>query len=582
MEAIKNKWYKMNPVIMILFLFITWFIFTFLVFPNVNTIYEAFFGTGTFSLEPVQKLLQSERAVGSVLNSILLAIILVITVNIVGVFLVLVTHYFDIKGAGILKISYFTTLIYGGVTLNLGYKLVYGENSPLTKVFQQINPNWDERWFSGLFAVAFVMTFACTSNHMLFLSSALRNVDYQTIEAARNLGASQLSILKNVVLPTLKPTLFALIILTFLTGLSATSAPLVFGGREFVTITPMILTFANSTSSKDLATLLALVLGVVTIIVLSFMLRSEEKGNYISISKTKTNLVKQKINNKLVNVVVHIAAYILFIIYSLPVLAIVIYSFTDSLSISSGVIALNAFTLENYLLVFSSLEAIRPYIISIGYGLAGSFLVVAFCLLCAYLMKKYNNRLTKTLDYALMIPWFLPSTLIAVGLTVTYNTGHWLVLNQVFTGTFWLLLIGYMIVNIPFTLRISKSTFFGINHEVEEAAKNLGANAFYTFIKVLLPIILPSILGVFSLNFIGILPDYDLTVFLYHPLYEPLGITIMNATGNSASADSRALNLVYTVILMILNTIILTAVYGNLRLTRRKGGVIESFKTSNL
>jgi iron(III) transport system permease protein len=64
------------------------------------------------------------------------------------------------------------------------------------------------------------------------------------------------------------------------------------------------------------------------------------------------------------------------------------------------------------------------------------------------------------------------------------------------------------------------------------------------------------------------LPDYDLTVFFYHPLYEPLGITIINATGNSALADARALNLVYTVILMILNAIILTAFYGNLRINR--------------
>ncbi|WP_428909776.1 ABC transporter permease [Niallia sp. Krafla_26] len=574
MDTLKNKF---NPVIILLSFLISWFVFAFLIFPNVNTIYETFFGTGDFSLEPVQKLLSSERAVRSIFNSILLAVILTCTVNFVGIALVLITNYFDIKGARFLKISYFTTLIYSGVALNLGYKLVYGENSPLTNLFLQLNPNGDPNWFSGLFAVTFVMTFACTSNHVLFLSSALKSVDYQTIEAAKNLGASQWTILRKVVLPTLKPTLFALTILTFLTGLSATSAPLVFGGKEFETITPMILTFANSSSSKDLATVLALILGVVTIILLTFMLRSEEKGNYMSISKTKSNLVKQKINHKLGNVLVHLFAYGAFVIYSLPVLAIILYSFTDSLAISSGVLTLDSFTLDHYFLAFSSLEALSPYLVSLGYGLAGSFLVVAFCLLCAYLMKKYNNTLTRLLDYVLMIPWFLPSTLIAVGLIVTFNTSQWIVLNQVFTGTFWLLLIGYIIVHIPFTLRISKSTFYGINHEIEEAAKNLGANSFYTFIKVLLPIILPSIAGIFALNFIGILPDYDLTVFLYHPLYEPLGITIMNATSNSVSADTKALTLVYTAILMVLNTLILTAVYGNVRFKKRKrrGGTHE-------
>lgn len=573
MNSLKPNWYNFNPVTIVISFFIIWFIYAFLLLPNINTIYETFFGTGTFSIEPIEKLISSERAIRSITNSLLLAIVLVVTVNLVGISLVLFTSYFDIKGASILKISYFTTLVYGGIALNFGYKLVYGNNGPVTQLFTTLNPNWDEHWFSGFFAVVFVMTFACTSHHMLFLSSAMRGIDFQTIEAAKNLGASPFKILFKVVFPSLKPTLLAITILTFLTGLSATSAPLVFGGREFETITPMILTFTNSSSSKDLATILALVLGLITIIVLTFMIRSEQKGNYIFISKTKTTLRKQKINSKSLNIVAHIIAYTLFIIYSVPVLAIIIYSFTDSLAISSGEISWGNFTIDNYLLTFSSLEALRPYLISLGYGFFGSALVVVFCLLCAYLMKKHNNFLTKTLDYSLMIPWFLPSTLIAVGLTVTFNTGQWVVFNTIFTGTLWLLLLGYIIVNIPFTLRLSKSAFFGVNSEVEEAAKNLGASAFYTFIKVVFPIILPTILGVFSLNFIGILPDYDLTVFLYHPLFEPLGISIMNATGNSTTADTKALNLVYTVILMILNTIILVAVYGNWRLLklRKKG-----------
>ncbi|MFT4415759.1 ABC transporter permease [Fredinandcohnia humi] len=550
-------------MLLVLAFVITWVVFSLLIFPNLNTLYETFFSSGSFSLEPIQKLLKSERALWSILNSIILAVILVITVNAVGIFLVLATQYFDIKGARFIKYSFYSTLIYGGVALNLGYKLVYGENGPITQLLLQINPNMNESWFTGLFAVVFVMSFACTSNHMLFLTSAIRNVDYHTIEAAKNLGASQFTIIKNVVIPTLKPTLFAVTILTFLTGLSATSAPLVFGGKDFETITPMILTFARSSSSKDLATVLALVLGILTIIVLFFMLRSEEKGNYISISKTKMSFKKQKIENRLGNVIVHLITYVLFVIYTLPVLAVIVYSFTDSLAISTGVIALDSFTLANYSLTFSSIDALEPYVVSLSYGLVASVLVIIFCLLCAYLMKKYKNILTKSLDYLLMIPWFLPSVLIAVGLTVTFNVNQPVVFNKVLTGTVWVLLIGYFVVKIPFTLRITKSAFYGINNEIEEAAKNLGANAFYTFIRVVLPVIIPSILGVFALNFIDILPDYDLTVFLYHPLYEPLGVTIMNATGNSVAADTKALSLVYTVILMIINTVILALVYGN-------------------
>lgn len=71
----------------------------------------------------------------------------------------------------------------------------------------------------------------------MFLTNAVRSVDYHTIEADKNMGASPLKVFFSVVFPTFKPTLFALTILTFLTGLSAVSAPLIVGGKIFKLLT---------------------------------------------------------------------------------------------------------------------------------------------------------------------------------------------------------------------------------------------------------------------------------------------------------------------------------------------------------
>ena len=58
-------------------------------------------------------------------NSLKLAVCLVVTVNIVGVSIVLLTEYFDIKGARILRLGYMTTMIYSGVALVTGYLFLY-------------------------------------------------------------------------------------------------------------------------------------------------------------------------------------------------------------------------------------------------------------------------------------------------------------------------------------------------------------------------------------------------------------------------------------------------------------------------
>ncbi|PGN13573.1 iron ABC transporter permease [Bacillus cereus] len=543
-------------------LLIAWFIITLLLVPNAQLIYTTFFGDGNFSVEVIKKLLKSERAMQSLMNSFMLAATLMITVNIVGIFLVLVLEYFDVIGSKVLKIGYYTTLIYGGIILVAGYKFIYGDAGFLTKFLMSIFPGIESNWFTGYMAVVFVMTFASTSNHIIFLSNAMRNIDYQTVEAAKNMGASTWTILIKVVLPVLKPVIFSLSILLCLSGLGAMSAPLIVGGESFQTISPIILTFAKNIGSRDIAALLALILGLATIVLLFIMSIFEKNGNYMSVSKVKTKIKKQKINNRFVNLIVHILAYVLFVIYVLPVIFIIIFSFTDAYSISTGTLTLASFTLDNYIKVLTDIHAYQPFLVSMAYAGLSAIITVSFILFIARLIYKHSNKLTALLEYMLHIPWLLPSTLIALGLIMTFDRPQLLMGNQVMTGTLVLMLIAYILVKIPFTLRMLKATFYSIDPSLEEAAKNLGAKTFYTFMKVVLPIILPSTLAILALNFNSQLADYDLSVFLYHPLFQPLGIVIKNSTEPTASADARVLTFVYSVLLMIISATVIYVVYG--------------------
>lgn len=539
-----------------------WFIIAFLILPNLNVLYTTFFADGGFSFEAVEKLLKSERAMNSLKNSFILAISLTITVNIVGVSLVLITEYFDIKGSKLLRLGYMTTLIYGGVILVSGYKFIYGSNGYITNILASMFPNMNTNWFMGYWAVIFVMTFACTSNHLIFLSNAIRKVDFQTVEAAKNMGASTFTILRKVVLPVLLPSIFAVSILIFITGLGATSAPLIVGGESFQTITPMILTFSKSMGSRDLASLLSIFLGIATMILLAFMTRIEKKGNYMSVSKVKTTIVKQKINNKFANILAHIYAYALFLIYVVPVVLIVIFSFTDAKSIATGVISLDSFTLKNYQSLFANSSALKPFLVSIVYALIASIGVVVITVAACRIIHKVKNKWSSALEYSLLIPWLLPSTLIAIGLITTFDRPRWFIGNKVLTGTLIIMLIAYIIVKIPFTLRMTKAAFFSIDDTLEDASKNLGASSMYTFFRIILPIILPSVLAVFALNFNSLLNDYDLSVFLYHPLFQPLGVFIKGLTDAQTVADNVTMTFVYSVIIMIISSIILYLVYG--------------------
>lgn len=551
-----------SPFVLIVGVVLTWFIAAFLVWPNLNVLIATFFPDGSFSGRAAEKLFSSQRAMKSLGNSFLLAVALSVTVNVVGIFIVLVTHYFKIRGSRILFLGYATTFIYGGIVLAAGYKFIYGDKGIVTSLLVNMFPTMDPAWFSGFFAVLVVMTFATTTNHMLFVGNALKGVDYQTIEAARNLGASDWTILRRVVLPMLKPTLFAVTILSFLTGLGALSAPQVLGGREFQTITPMILTFANSPTSRDLAALLAVILGVSTILMLAVMSRLEKRGTYYSLSKVSSVLQKQQITSPVANAAVHTIAYLLFALYTLPVVLIVLYSFADGAAIQTGQISPGSLTLDNYVRVLTQPSGLRPFIVSVVYSALATVIAVGGLLFVARLLQKYKNWVASVFEYMLHIPWILPSALLALGLIISYDHPNPMVGGTVLTGTTVILLIAFVTVKIPFTLRMLKASFASVNTSMEEAAAIMGAKTLYVFRRILLPLVLPSAAAIAALNFNTLLDDYDTAIFLAHPLVQPLGLVIKANTDGAEGVAGVANTFVYTVLLMVITGLTMYLVYG--------------------
>ncbi len=228
MNADKRRLRPESVLQIILLILFAYFFFGFMLAPCLNTLASIFNEKTDWVRDPMKvvRFFLAGTMPRFVWNSVKLAVLLVITVNVVGVSIVLLTEYFDIKGAKILRMGYMTTLIYSGVALVTGYLFLYAPDGILTTALIKSFPNLNKNWFTGFNAVAFTMTFACTSNHALFLRNAIRGIDYNTVEAARNMGANPFKVLWKVVFPTLIPTMFSLTVMTFITGLCAMRSPI--------------------------------------------------------------------------------------------------------------------------------------------------------------------------------------------------------------------------------------------------------------------------------------------------------------------------------------------------------------------
>ena len=534
----------------------------FVIYPNINIITQVLFKDGQLSLEPVYKLMKSKRAIKCIINSFVLGVALTITVNVVGILSVLITDYWEIKGSKILRISYMTSLVYSGVVLASGYLFVYGKNGVVTQFLTAIFPGMNTGWFTGFGAVLFMMTFACTSNHVIFLKNAIHSIDYHTIEAAHNMGASDWKILFQVVLPTLLPTIYSLSIMTFLTGICALSGPKMVGG-DFQTINPMIVSFANSTSSRDLAAVLAMILGLATIFLIFILNKLESKGNFISVSKTKAKMRKQKIRNPIANVVIHIIAYAMFVIYMLPILFVILFSFQESMAVKTSTFSFDTFTLEHYITLFTKPNALSPFLVSLVYASAAAIIAAGLCVLAARFAIKKERKFDKCFEYGMLIPWMLPTTFIALGILYTFNEPQWFVGNKILIGSVFAMLIAYVVIKLPFSFRMIRAALLGIDNNMEEAAQTMGSKGARILFKIILPVIMPSVVSVAALNFNALLGDYDLSVFLYSPKFQPLGVVIQFYSSEGASINGQAMTLVYSVMMIILCMVALWLTQGD-------------------
>ena len=578
--------------------FFVYLFFGFMLLPCLNTITQIFTVNGADGkTDPlaVIRFFFAGNMPSYVWNSLKLAISLVITVNFVGISIVLLTEYFDIKGAKVLRLGYMTTLIYSGVALVTGYLFLYDSNGMLTTWLANVIPGFNKDWFSGFRAVLFTMTFACTSNHMLFLRNAIRGIDYNTVEAARNLGAKPFKVLMKVVFPTLIPTLFSLTVMTFITGLCAMSAPTLLG---YDSINPEIVRLAGSSVADEAfpqarAALLSIILAMFTIILLTTLSSSERKGHYLSVSKTKAKLVKQKIQNPVMNVIAHIYAYVLFLIYMTPVVMIVLFSFQNYPAIRAKSLDMNQWTLINFFgqqdyefltnrgklkTRVGSISGLFANADTVG-GIRLSFVLsaIAAALACVivvvavnYIFKNKGKKRSTVLEYSLLFPWLLPTILICYSYRTYFNSDSvWYVFNN---NLYWkenvrfLIVMAYTVVKLPFALRMIKAAFYAIDEELEDAARNLGASPLVTFLRVKLPIVLPSVLAVFALNFNALFTEYDMSATFHSSYGKSYAMVIQNMCaeegrdGYNVNASGR--RCASTVFIMIVSGLILYLVYG--------------------
>ncbi|NLD34089.1 MAG: carbohydrate ABC transporter permease [Clostridiales bacterium] len=143
---------------------------------------------------------------------------------------------------------------------------------------------------------------------------------------------------------------------------------------------------------------------------------------------------------------------------------------------------------ENYVSVFAEKNLGKFLINSAIVSLSTTFLALFFGTLAAYGFSRFKVKRMRGLMFFLLAVRMIPSVAIVIPIFVIARFGSML-------DTRLLLIITYMIFNIPFTVWMMKGFFDEIPKELEEAAKVDGCTTLQTLYKIVLPVVQPGLIA---------------------------------------------------------------------------------------
>ncbi len=187
-----------------------------------------------------------------------------------------------------------------------------------------------------------------------------------------------------------------------------------------------------------------------------------------------------------------------------PVVVVMLFSFNDN----RGRFNFNwrGFTLKHWANAFEVPNLFDSLVKSFQIAFLSALVATILGTLIALSLVRYRFKGRSTTNFLLFLPMATPevvlgSSLLALFLTLSIPTGF---------GT---IVVAHILFNISYVVVTVKARLSGFDRHLEEAAMDLYANEWTTFVKVTLPMILPGVFAAFMLGFALSFDDFIITNF---------------------------------------------------------------------
>ena len=222
---------------------------------------------------------------------------------------------------------------------------------------------------------------------------------------------------------------------------------------------------------------------------------------------------------------VFFVAFLIFLY--VPTVLLIIFSFNKS---TVAAFPLAGLTLDWYREAFTDPQIRTALMNSLKVASACAVLATFFGVMVSFPLARRKVWFRSGVSALLLLPLVVPTVVLGVALLILFQRGFLHV--PLGLGA---VLIGHVIIALPFCVLLIMPRIASIDKRLEEAAYDLGASGLTTFRRVILPLIVPAILSAFLIAFVVSIDEVVVASFLTsdsvtYPIYLYSGLKFPEKT----------------------------------------------------
>jgi iron(III) transport system permease protein len=404
----------------------------------------------------------------------------------------------------------------------------------------------------SLYGMIFVEGLRLVPTTFLLLVGAFRSMDPALEEAAYAAGANTIAVTFRITLRVLMPSILVAGIYIFMTAIEAFEIPGILGlpARIFVFSSRIYYaTHAGGIPEYGIANSLAityLALSVLLIWIYQKKTRHVERFATITGKAYRPRLIDLG-RWKYLGLAFFIVYFLLTVLF--PLLILVWASLLPFYQVPSKE-ALSFLSLKTYQEIVGSFQVQNAIKNTLILMVQSTIITTSLAVIVAWVVVRSKFIGRRFLDILTFLPHAIPSIVIGLALTYVYLTLDFIPIY----ATRWILLVALVTKYMAFSTRTVNAAILQIHKELEEAAKVSGASWRKILLKITVPLMLPTLIGVAIWVAVHAMRELSMCLMLNSPGNTVLSVLVwVNWDGgNSRVATGLGVLLIFAVITLTL------------------------------